>query len=78
MYLPPDIIDNDANGRAEALMRTVRDLGQQRLDVATGYFAPVPMLACCEPQVNLQQCYTVDRKGCLLPAVAGASALRRL
>src|SRR5579875_3801357 len=39
-YLPPDIIDNDANTLAEALQRAVTAMGQQRLDVATGYFSP--------------------------------------
>lgn len=39
-YLPPDIIDNATATLSEALARTVRDMGQRRLDVATGYFAP--------------------------------------
>lgn len=39
-YLPPDIIDNDTATLAEALTRTVSDIGQRRLDIATGYFTP--------------------------------------
>lgn len=39
-YLPPDILDNDANTLAEALVRSIQETGQRRLDVATGYFAP--------------------------------------
>lgn len=39
-YLPPDIIDNAAATLDEALVRSVRDVGQRRLDLATGYFAP--------------------------------------
>jgi hypothetical protein len=39
-YLPPDIIDNAAATLHEALVRSVRDVGQRRLDLATGYFAP--------------------------------------
>ncbi len=39
-YLPPDIIDNNANTLAAALERTVRETEQRRLDIGTGYFAP--------------------------------------
>jgi superfamily II DNA or RNA helicase len=39
-YLPPDIIDNDSAKLVEALTRSVTDMGQQRLDIATGYFTP--------------------------------------
>lgn len=39
-YLPPDIIDNNEKTLAEALVRTVLETGQRRLDIATGYFAP--------------------------------------
>ena len=39
-YLPPDIIDNDGASLAGALTRSVSDMGQQQLDVATGYFTP--------------------------------------
>jgi hypothetical protein len=39
-YLPPDFIDNSATTMDAALTRTIRELGQQRLDIATGYFAP--------------------------------------
>ncbi len=39
-YLPPDIIDNDGASLADALTRSVSEMGQRRLDVATGYFTP--------------------------------------
>src|SRR5258706_4705177 len=39
-YLPRDIIDNDADTLDEALVRTIREIGQRQLDIATGYFTP--------------------------------------
>ncbi len=39
-YLPPDYIDNQRATLAEVLERAIRELGQRRLDVATGYFHP--------------------------------------
>ncbi len=40
-YLPPDYLDNTAeHGLAGALAALIRDLGQRRLDVATGFFEP--------------------------------------
>lgn len=39
-YLPRDIIDNAEATLDEALNRTIREIGQRRLDIATGYFAP--------------------------------------
>lgn len=39
-YLPPDIVDNDDKTLAEALVRTVSEIGQRQLDIATGYFQP--------------------------------------
>ncbi len=39
-YLPPDIIDNDSASLAEALVKTATQMGQRRLDIATGYFTP--------------------------------------
>jgi len=41
-YIPPDILDNhnSASSLAHALNQTVTAIGQRRLDVATGYFAP--------------------------------------
>ncbi len=40
VYFPPDIIDNASTIFAEALQRTILEAGQQRLDIATGYFTP--------------------------------------
>ncbi len=40
-YLPPDYLDNTPeHGLAEALAGLILDLGQRRLDVATGFFEP--------------------------------------
>ena len=41
-YIPPDILDNHdgETSLAHALRRTIAEIGQRRLDVATGYFAP--------------------------------------
>lgn len=40
VYFPPDIIENATTIFADALQRTIRETGQRRLDIATGYFTP--------------------------------------
>ncbi len=40
-YLPPDYIDNQRHTLAEVLDRTIRELNQRELDVASGYFTPL-------------------------------------
>lgn len=39
-YLLPDFVDNDTHTLSEVLTRTQSEYDQQRLDIATGYFAP--------------------------------------
>src|SRR5436305_13739885 len=39
-YFPPDIIDNASTIFADALIQTILNAEQRRLDIATGYFAP--------------------------------------